>query len=193
MDAPSPEPLPTKPHQPGGQTSRQFWIVVTGAAILAVGIGIAYLSFVGKCATGTTDAEIMAILQPLADADKLTLYSFDGSDFLFASQKPSAEGEFYGCPVLGKVEIADQRRRKAIVDAVGVGIRGGRFVASCFWPHHAIRAEKDGQSVDYIICFYCSNFRIYSGKSVTGGGATTNVSEKLLNRYLTEAGVPIAN
>ena len=189
MDAFRPESLPAEPRR---RSRRKFWIVAASATVIAIATGIAYLSLVADDGSGRPDYEITAMLQPLADADKLTLFSFDGNEFLFASQKPSAEGEFYGCPVLGKIEIDDPHKRKAIVNAVQVGIRDARYVASCFWPHHAIRVEKDGQTVDYIICFYCSNFRKYSSGTVTDGGATTNAAEKLLNRYLTDAGIPIA-
>jgi len=136
--------------------------------------------------------EIAVILHPFVDANNLTLYSIDGNNITMPRDQPIEGDDFHGCPVLGKVDISDPTRRKAIVEALAAGISEIPMeVKACFWPHHAIRAEKNGQTIDCLICFYCSNFRIYSGDTITEGGQITHAPEKLLNQYLTEAGVPI--
>ncbi len=66
-----------------------------------------------------------------------------------------------------------------------------RTQAACFDPRHAIRIEQDGHSRDYIICFHCSGVHVHENDKVsystTGPGP-----KKLLNKILTNAGIPLA-
>ena len=97
-------------------------------------------------------------------------------------------------PVLGKVEITDADLRGAIVSALKQGAKTRHPMAACYKPRHVIRAEKGGRTVDVVICFECGNYRVHRAEDgkLVGGGRMSRVGEALLNKLLTDAGVPIA-
>ncbi len=124
--------------------------------------------------------------------ERLTLLSIDGTHGP-GKAPPNAE-QFHEYPVLGKLEITEAEQRKAIMTAIERGIwtakygRGG----GCFWPRHGIRIERDGELLDYVICFQCHNLEVYSGSVQDHGAATTENAKGLLNRLLVDAGIPLA-
>lgn len=123
------------------------------------------------------------------ECDRLVLFSIDGRD----DRRTSADEElFRGYPVLGKINVKDPADRRKIMAAVAKGIaRSDGTMAKCFWPRHAIHAEKNGKSVDYVICFECLQLSINrddDGRMVP----TTREPAAVLNPYLTKAGIPIA-
>lgn len=135
--------------------------------------------------------DLPAFLRPLAEADKVTLYSIDGSMKAPGEDRPKAAQEFRGYPVLGSVEISPVERRAEMILALKRGTEDlDHGFARCFWPRHALRAEKDGKSVDYVICFECSWIKVFGD-----GGVQDIVTKKgaqdLLNRHLKAAGAPI--
>jgi hypothetical protein len=127
---------------------------------------------------------------PLAAPDELTLYSIDGRDFE-PDQEPNTAEVFYRYPVLGKVSVADPAARQEIVAALKEGMAGKAAPAACFWPRHAVRAVEKGKVIDYVICFECHQLDAYADgrrKSLT----TSRGPQAVLNKYLTQAGVPLA-
>jgi hypothetical protein len=172
-------------------TARHWpWIAIPCGTIIAMAVGIAYVSMTPTVVRPSE--EIADILQRFVDADRLILYSIEGNTFPFPPEKPNAGETFHGCPVLGKVDISDPAKRKAIIAAVEADIRNiPSGAAACFWPHHAVRAKNGDKSVDLLICFHCSNFQVYSEDIRTAGGPMTTASQSLLNQYLAEAGVSI--
>ena len=123
--------------------------------------------------------------------DSLTLYSIDGRDFE-PGKEPQTEEKFHGYPVLGKVAIQDFEQRKKIFAALQKGISGSDgTVASCFWPRHAIRTSKHGNTTDYVICFECLQLQIHSGSS-TKTEPTTRMPQSVFNKELQDADVPLA-
>jgi hypothetical protein len=99
--------------------------------------------------------------------------------------------------ILGKVEVTDPERRREVVRAVRGDIRAGFTVtqAKCFNPRHVLRVVKGGRKIDVVICFECNNYELYDGEQlVTTGGtpAIAGSAEPLLNKILTDAGVPLA-
>jgi hypothetical protein len=64
----------------------------------------------------------------------------------------------------------------------------------CFNPRHVLRVKKDGNTVDIVICFECHNYEAHRN-GVPHTGPTPSIgegSQQLLNKILTDAGVPIA-
>jgi hypothetical protein len=124
-------------------------------------------------------------------AEQFTLYSVDGREFA-PGKEPKAEEKFHGHPVLGKVEVVDPDRRKEIVAALREGLASWDATPSkCFVPRHAIRAVARGRTVDYVICFECSQLEVHDGgsRSVKTVGREP---QEVFNRHLREAGVPLA-
>jgi hypothetical protein len=123
--------------------------------------------------------------------EKLTLYSIDGTA-IGPNAKKDAEEYFHDFPVLGKVKINEPEKRKEIISALKRGIaRSDGMAAKCFWPRHGIRAVQDGKTIDYVICFECYQLEAYLD-SETKGLTTTREPQKVFNRHLREAGIPMA-
>lgn len=129
----------------------------------------------------------------LLTADRVTLFSVDGGDQ--KEREPPAGETLYGYPVLGKVEITDPDRRRALADALRDGLeRTDVEQAKCFWPRHVLRIEAGGRATDYVICFRCQNYELYAdGRKRTGFTPPfSRHVEPAFSRPLREAGVPIA-
>lgn len=122
--------------------------------------------------------------------DQLTLYSIDGSDYPKESEPKTSEkiGRF---PVLGKVEVSDPIVREQILSELRQGIVESGTAAKCFWPRHAIRIVTKGRSIDYIVCFECSQILVKEGarsKIIL----TSEHARSYFNKVLEEAHIRLA-
>ncbi len=101
----------------------------------------------------------------------------------------------YGYPVLGKVVVADPEKRREVVAAVKEAIRNPpEHVAGCFVPRHVVRSVDGGRTVDFVICFECSQYETYRDgqhNGPRGGGPITRSAKATLDQLLTDAGVPL--
>lgn len=123
--------------------------------------------------------------------EQLTLYSIDGRDFE-AGKEPKTEEKFHGYPVLGKIDVTDAEKRKEIIAALKEGMaRSDGKMAKCFWPRHAIRAVEKGKTIDCVICFACYQLEVHEGGSKRVE-PTTRDPQKVFNKHLMQAGVPLA-
>jgi hypothetical protein len=126
----------------------------------------------------------------LNEADQLELLSLD------PDQEKEAKDKFHGWNVLGKTGIKDKKAREGVVSAVSKGVKesdGTR--ANCFEPRHGIRATKEKQTVDLVICFECLSVEIYldGGNKREGDPiAITKSPETALDKVLRDAGVNLA-
>jgi len=76
--------------------------------------------------------------------------------------------------VLARAELRSDDALKLIstlVAAINDGERGG---VACFYPHHALRVEKDQRWLDMLICFECYNYKILPG----GGSNNVHMSRE---------------
>lgn len=123
-------------------------------------------------------------------ADEFILYSLDGSKYAMA---PSTDaGAFHGVPVLGQTSIEDQKKRAELISALYDGINDSDgTVAACFIPRHGIHIVQGQQVVDYVICFECLQVEIYQGNAQSSK-LTTQSPRKVFNKYLKDAGLPLA-
>src|SRR5690348_14627171 len=84
------------------------------------------------------------------DPDRLILYSLDGMNGEFDEDRlaeAKLKGEFlYGFPVLGKVEVTDPRQKREVLRAIRRAIGNPPMPSKCFWPRHAVRAVKGGET-----------------------------------------------
>lgn len=133
---------------------------------------------------------------PLADVNapsRMTLYSIDGRDESKRLQGLSVKPieDFYGYPVLGKVEIQDADIRMKLVDALKDGYaRRPEVPPACFWPRHGVRIVEAGRTVDFVICFECN--RLARRSDNLPGGLINSDVQPIFDKPLTDAGIPIA-
>lgn len=132
------------------------------------------------------------------DPDELILYSLDPTQVMREYGEmvlPKDKEVLYDCPVFGKVVVADPEQRRAILAAVKEDIRTGfKNQAKCHYPRHMLRVVKGGKSLDIVICFECHGYQVFRGGD-TKYVIPKNIGEgskAVLNRILTDAGVPIA-
>jgi len=169
-------------------------------ALLPVLVGLAIVGAFAGGAWAVPDeqkpaaSDLPDFLRPLAEADKIVVYSIDGTDRFEKKQAPKTEEEFRGYPVLGKLTIAAAKARQEIVEAAKQATdKRDAARAKCFWPRHALHVEAKGKSVDYVICFQCSWFKVVDSKSVSDLGMQSHEKlQAVLNRHLKEAGIGLA-
>ena len=130
------------------------------------------------------------------DPDELTLYSIDGVSMWKEIAPTPAQikaGLLFGSPVLGKVDVTDPELRRQVMAAVIGDTNKNPPMAACFYPRHALRVKKGEEVYHIVICFQCSNYESYHGdeKATRRGGPISSESKPLLNRILSEAGVPL--
>ena len=116
-------------------------------------------------------------------SDQLTLYSIKTE----TTESEEGKGRFHDYPILGAVEITDAAQRREIMTALVEGFEKGGIAANCFWPRHAIRTITDGKTVDYVICFHCSQVEVYGDNPKTA--VTANDAMPVLDKYLKAAGI----
>jgi hypothetical protein len=131
---------------------------------------------------------------PLAKLDtpqQLTLYSIDGRDFE-PGEEPKSDDKFHGYPVLGKVEITEESKRRELVMALRDGFENSDGkMAKCFWPRHGLRWEENGRTIDIVICFECYQVEVRPNPT-RKAKAITRDPQPLFDQTLTDAGVKLA-
>jgi hypothetical protein len=117
----------------------------------------------------------------LDSAPELTIFSLtpDSSD---------KSGNFHRYPIVGqaKVKGAD---KDLLLMAIKQGIADpdGQHVM-CFDPHHGLRGTANGQTVDLVICFMCTQFGVFPPKNINAAWTIGKAPEKLMNKFLKRAG-----
>lgn len=127
----------------------------------------------------------------LEKADQIELISINPGE---RGQFEYPKGEYYGWKVLGRTTIEDADTRKSIISAAERGIAEEGRPAKCFDPRHAIHATSyDGENVDILICFHCSQVEVYvNGKDEGPFLGTSSFPEPVFDKVLTKANVPLA-
>lgn len=131
-------------------------------------------------------------LPELQRPDRLTLYSIDGRDPpLRGNTQPSET--FHKYPVLGKVEfVGPQQSREMVANLKKAVERGTEPMASCFWPRHAIRAVENGKTIEFILCFECSQFAEFIDGTKSPNRPIDSTMQPAFDNPLQAAGVPLA-
>lgn len=159
--------------------AKRRWRLMLTAVVLPVVAALGWWAWAGDDLPGLTDP------------DELALYSIDGRHR--QPEEPPAAGEtFHGYPVYGAVALTDPAARRAVASAVRAGlVEPDISAAACFWPRHGVRVTAGGRTTDYVICFECHQARIYAGGR-RKARLTGRTPQAVLDRYLAEAGVPLA-
>ena len=121
---------------------------------------------------------------PRAEGE-MTLYRLDGDRYPGDPVPPGAT-LLNGYSVIKACVIEDRATREEILHAFERGIadhRGGVPV-DCFRPRHAIRIVLDGVTTDHLICFQCSNWKVWMNGEPAGGGHTSEASKATFDRIL---------
>jgi hypothetical protein len=134
-----------------------------------------------------------------ADVDapeQLVILSLDGRDPIEREGRrgkgvPPSIGEFHGYPVLGQVEITDPVQRAQLLATLKEAIDRRGVVAKCFWPRHGVRAVKNGETIEYVICFECGQFDEYLGGQRVRHESIDSSVHPAFDAPLTEQGIPI--
>lgn len=136
----------------------------------------------------------------IENSQKVTLYSIypsGTSGDLEAARRiyknlaiPPAQGTFHYYPILGKVVLKSQQKQE-VSAAFLQSIREGDKHYSCFEPRHALRFERDGKTLDAVLCFSCSNVSFSEKKEGSLGQRIpiSWASKEVFNSILKEANV----
>jgi hypothetical protein len=124
-------------------------------------------------------------------SDKLILLSLEGHK-RYGTHLLSMPN-FHDFAILGQTEIKDksaQQRIRAIYDD---GIIDKGFSAVCFNPRHGLRAVKNGQVLDIVICFQCAQQEMYLNNKNVAGSHFGSTHQPELDAILSNANVTLAS
>jgi hypothetical protein len=158
-------------------------LILIGVLFLVVGLGAAlwYVRFAGWHIPD--------------DPDELILFSVDGPHPVYGGQDDGSRVLLYNYPVLGSVPITDPELCREVVAAVKADIEtASERQNKCFDPRHVLRVTKGGRTFDVLICFQCHNYQLWRDgvPQQLQTRSAGKLSQPLLNKVLTDAGVPIA-
>jgi hypothetical protein len=110
-------------------------------------------------------SDTVAILE---SATELTVYSIDPEGKTTALERLDQAKTFHGYRIRSRVDIKGETKSE-LLGKLYSAVAENPGPKRCFNPRHGIRAKTDSRSVDMVICFECSQARIYvDGKEVRG-------------------------
>ncbi|MGC1273494.1 MAG: hypothetical protein WBC44_07270 [Planctomycetaceae bacterium] len=147
---------------------------------------LACLMALTGCGRGefTMSADQQAILR---DADQIALLSLQPGSL---GNEP-ADG-FHGYEVLGRATLKGAERARIVGAFLDAADESDGTVAACFEPRHGIRAIRDRETVDFVICFECLQVAVYAGDEEAGYFTITDTPLPVFNETLRDAGIPVA-
>jgi hypothetical protein len=119
---------------------------------------------------------------------------FDNSEkfVLFSLDPIGGSDDFHGFRIIGQTELTDAHIREEIRRAFYDGLRDTEDSRTpCFNPRHGIRAVKNGETLDFVICFSCHHLQILVNGKETSSTHIEKEPQETFDRVLTEAGVPL--
>jgi hypothetical protein len=150
--------------------------MITSARFTTSLVLLAALAMTGCAPDKSTESRV---------AGTFVLYSLDGDRY---PGEPAPEGAtlLHGWLVLQECPITSLDTREKLFKALDRGIdeHSSSTPLDCFNPRHAIRVESMGITVDYLICFQCSNYYIYEGDKQVSGGFTTSSPKSTFDQIL---------
>ena len=156
-----------------------------------------------SCQTGKTADSLTAEIELTADQDKHLSHSLPPNvrEILEKSQKFSllagesrsaAETAFNFKPTR-IARISDEAAKREVLENLYFDVAVKPVLATCYDPHHGIRAEYNGQKVEIDICFTCVRIVVRSPFGEFSGAMRLddNRSKALFERILKDKGVKI--
>jgi hypothetical protein len=102
--------------------------------------------------------------------------------------------EVYGYKLLGQIGVKDKGARRNLLSVIYQSVNEGTTSDWCFEPRHVVRASAAGKSIDLLICFACDSMHVHEDNEE--GYLHYPISKRakeMINRILTDAGIPIAS
>jgi hypothetical protein len=124
---------------------------------------------------------IRRILEQSAELELVAIRPcFEGA---FPDMRRTAPDKFQGCPIEKRVIASDAALKRQLLDALFYGVGTSTNSSACFSPRHGIRGSHNGERVELVICFQCSNFR---GVSPSGriSGKISDAPREFFERLL---------
>jgi len=127
-----------------------------------------------------------------ADTFQLLLEE-EGRDFVAGDHKIKDETKLRTFEPTRIATIRSAKDKRAILEALYADSATDESAASCYEPHHGMRATFHGRTVEIEICYDCAVFYVSGdmGKSTGTISRDHRKSEATLNRLLHDLGVPI--
>ena len=116
-------------------------------------------------------------------APELTLFSLNLRD-------SRSGARFHGCKILGKTTLRGEEKTRLLAHFYDAIATNNSFGTACFTPHHGIRVQHEGKTVDFLICFGCSQMKTF-GLGAEKGGTIGKSGLKFFDSVITGAGLPI--
>ncbi|HEX8833695.1 MAG TPA: hypothetical protein VF719_05815 [Abditibacteriaceae bacterium] len=92
-------------------------------------------------------------------SQRITVYALDPH-----SEGYKGKNSFHGYKVLDSARLT-RRLRKELRTAFYENVKREGVAALCFFPHHGLRAQRGGKTLDFVICFGCAQLVThYSGQ-----------------------------
>lgn len=124
--------------------------------------------------------------QILDHSQQFYLYSLDPHPL-----EVKADEDFHDTRILTRTLVTNPRARASLLTAFYNGIEEGNGdQMGCFDPQIGIRAVRNGQTVDLVICYACLHVEIYDRHGFRSA-STSNSPLPVFIRILSEAGVTL--
>ncbi|GAA5497310.1 hypothetical protein Rhal01_03503 [Rubritalea halochordaticola] len=147
------------------------WPLVAGLAAVATlalvlyGVVLPYFGLL-RSDDEIRDAAMGEYAPFLRQADKLELYSLVPSPHRDPDGNridPDPKKTFHAYYIYGKIEITDPDRMDQVRTAVhqSVTTESNTSKYMCFNPRHGVRAYRNGEVRDYLICFECASMAMF--------------------------------
>ena len=125
-------------------------------------------------------------------ADKFVLYALEPSELM---KNMGHKTYFHGFGILGETTISDaatmQQLSAAYYDGLCFDNEKG-LGAACFNPRHGLRAVKNGQTLDLVICFHCAQAEVFFNGREHGVVIINKRPQNTFNRIYNDAGLKMA-
>lgn len=124
------------------------------------------------------------------NANTLTLYSLEARQSFDANADRNPK-LFHDHLIVGATTL-NSAHRKALRASFYDGLSFAYLSSGCFSPRHGIRATYKGQTLDLLICFSCSKYKMWqNGKPLDYYQDISYTPHDTFNRFLTDANVPL--
>jgi hypothetical protein len=124
--------------------------------------------------------DVRAVLEA---PETLEIYAVRGSMDLGGMPPPGSD-VFHDNLVIDKAPVPDASQRARIGAAATAGLDPSTPVAACFHPRHAMRAVREGTTVDLVICFECHSVQVFVNDKQTDTVPTRDVRAALDREFL---------
>lgn len=133
------------------------------------------------------------------DPDQVIVFSIDGPSIKLVDCKPTvrqAKRKMVYCfPIIGKTEVPIRKQRRRVIAALKEATENPDPHSNGFVPQHLVRIIGGNDTVDLLISFPSGRYEAYSVRKNPeriGRGRISHRPKKLLDRILTDAGIPLA-